>query len=69
MDAIDDLYQEAMFLSDMFDIPRIIVHDYFMAFVDFGREEINKRMKMGMVNNVIDPDMLFDVIMSEANIL
>lgn len=69
MDAVDDLYQEAMFLSDMFDIPRIIVNDYFMAFVDFGREEINKRMKMGMVNNVIDPDMLFDVIMSEANVL
>ena len=69
MDAIDDMYQEAMYLSDMFDIPKIIVNDYFMAFVDFGREEINKRMKMGMVNNVINSDMLFDVIMSEANVL
>lgn len=63
----NSLYQEAMQLARMYDIPEIIVDDYYEAFVEFVREEVNKRIKTGM-STKINPDIFMMVIMAEANI-
>jgi len=63
----NSLYQEAIQLARMYDIPEIIVDDYYEAFVEFVREEVNKRIKTGM-STKINPDIFMMVIMAEANI-
>lgn len=64
----DSLYKEAMFMAEIYGIPKIIVNDYYEAFVEFVREELNNRIKTGMITTEIDPSILFTVIMGEANI-
>ena len=64
---IDALYQEALFIADMYGIPKIIVDDYYEAFVEFVREEINKRIKTGMITK-INPEIFLQVILAEANV-
>ena len=63
----DALYKEAMFLADMYGIPKILVNDYYDAFVEFVREEINKRIKTGITTK-IDVNIFLQVLMAEANV-
>lgn len=63
----DSLYQEAMFVADMYGIPKIIVNDYYEAFVKFVREEINKRIETG-IDTRINTDIFMQVILAEADI-
>jgi len=65
---IDTLYQEAMFMADLYGIPKLIVDDYYEAFVEFVREEINKRIKTGDTSTKINPEIFLQVIMAEANV-
>ena len=64
---VDALYKEAMFLADMYGIPKILVNDYYDAFVEFVREEINKRIKTGITTK-IDVNIFLQVLMAEANV-
>ena len=64
---VDGLYKEAMFLADMYGIPKILVNDYYDAFVEFVREEINKRIKTGITTK-IDVNIFLQVLMAEANV-
>ena len=64
----DALYQEAMFMADMYGIPKVLVNDYYEAFVEFVREELNNRIKTGIVKQEIHPEVLLTVIMGEANV-
>lgn len=65
---MNGLYQEAMYVAEMFDIPKIIVDDYYEAFVEFVREELDKRIKKRSYTR-IDTSIFMQVIMSEANII
>ena len=67
-DKGDALYQEAMFMADMYGIPKLIVDDYYEAFVEFVREEFNNRVKTGVVKQEIHPEILITVLMGEANV-
>ena len=53
---IDSLYKEAMFMAEIYGIPKIIVDDYYEAFVEFVREEIDKRVKTGNQSIKINPE-------------
>lgn len=64
---LEPLYQEAMFMAETYGIPKHIINDYYEAFVEFVREEINKRIKTGMPYK-INTDIFLQVIMSEANV-
>ena len=68
MDGQDSLYQEAMFIADMYGIPKIIVDDYYEAFVQFVREELENRVKKGMPPTKINTDIFFQVILAEADV-
>lgn len=69
MDNKDDaLYQEAMFIADMYGIPKLIVDDYYEAFVEFVREEFNNRIKTGVIKQEIHPEILMTVLMGEADV-
>ena len=68
MDGADALYQEAMFISDMYGIPKLIVDDYYEAFVQFVREELDKRIKLGMPPTKINTDIFFQVLLAEADV-
>lgn len=63
----DALYQEGMYVAKLYDIPKVIVDDFYAAFVEFVREEVNKRIKTGVATR-INPDVFIMVLMSEANI-
>ena len=65
---IDSLFQEALFMADIYGIPKIIVYDYYDAFVEFVREELNKRIKLGMPSTKINTEIFFQVLMAEANV-
>lgn len=65
---MDGLYQEAMFMAEIYGIPQIVVDDYYEAFVEFVREELDKRIKTGVETTRINPEMFLQVIMSEANV-
>ena len=65
---IDSLFQEALFMADIYGIPKILVYDYYDAFVEFVREELNKRIKLGMPSTKINTDVFFQVLMAEANV-
>ena len=67
-ESLDNLYEEAMFMADMYGIPKVLVDDYYNSFVEFVREELDKRVKTGQVNQEIHPEILLTVIMGEANI-
>lgn len=67
-DKGDALYQEAMFIADMYGIPKLIVDDYYEAFVEFVREEFNNRMKTGVIKQEIHPEILMTVLMGEADV-
>lgn len=64
----DPLYNEAMFMADMYGIPRIVANDYYDAFIEFVREEFNNRIKTGVIKQQIHPEILITVLMGEANI-
>lgn len=68
MDGQDSLYQEAMFIADMYGIPKLIIDDYYEAFVQFVREELNNRVKKGMPPTKINTDVFFQVILAEADV-
>jgi len=65
---MESLYKELMFMSEIYGIPKIIVDDYYEAFVEFVREELNNRIKTGIVKEVIHPEILLTVLAGEANI-
>lgn len=67
-DKGDALYQEAMFMADIYGIPKLIVDDYYEAFVEFVREEFNNRMKTGVIKQEIHPEILMTVLMGEADV-
>ena len=68
MDGYDSVYQEAMFMAEIYGIPKIIIDDYYEAYVQFVREELKKRVKTGVPTQVLNPEILFTVIMGEANV-
>ena len=55
-------------MADIYGIPKILVYDYYDAFVEFVREELNKRIKLGMPSTKINTDVFFQVLMAEANV-
>lgn len=63
----DALYQEGCYVARLYDIPQVVVDDFYSAFVEFVREEVNRRIKTGVVTR-INPDIFIMVLMSEANI-
>ena len=62
----ESLYQEAMLVADMYDIPKVIVNDFYEAFVEFVREELSKRIRYGTAAK-INTDIFMQVVMAEAN--
>lgn len=65
---IDSLFQEALFMAEIYGIPKVLVYDYYEAFVEFVREELNKRIKTGVPTTKINTEIFFQVLMAEANV-
>lgn len=65
---MEELYKEAMFMAEIYGIPKIVVDDYFEMFVQFVREELNYRIKYGRTKSDIRPEIFMTILLQQAEV-
>lgn len=65
---MEELYKEALYMSEIYGIPKVVVDDYFEMFVQFVREELKYRLKYGNVKHIIEPQMFITILMQQAEV-